>query len=465
VHGQSDQRPALIVRLHSFFAVTFVVCAAQAADWAEFMGPSRDQTSPETGLRETLPAPFLWEKEIGTGYSAPSVRGGVLVLHHRVDDQEVVEAMDARTGASKWKQAYGSRFTDPFGFNNGPRCTPLLTEDRCFTFGAEGALLCLDLMDGKMVWHRDTRADFNVPEAFFGVGSSPVLEGDLLIVHVGGQPNSGVVAFDAKTGKTVWENIGAKTWNGLRKVNWPGEPTINWEPGHPDYEKQASYCTPVVATMHGRRVVVTVTRQGLTILDAKTGEHLLSRWFRVRQDSSVNAMTPIVKDDMVFISTAYYKGGSELLKVRKDFSGVDEVWRGTQLEIHWTRPVFASGALFAFTGRNEPDGHFRCVEFLTGKVLWDRDEGWPNGGHGKVRPGSEPKVFGRGSAILADQKLIALGEAGLLGIFKSDTDKLTELARWQVPGLTYPCWAAPILSEKRIYLRSEDRLICLDFAR
>lgn len=456
-----DRRPVRLLRILPFA----LAIATQAADWPEFMGASRDQTSPETGLCETLPAPILWEKEIGKGYSAPSIRGGVLVLHHRIEDQEVIEAMDAKTGTVKWKHAYGSRFIDPFGYNNGPRCTPLLAENRCFTFGAEGILSCLDLKDGKVIWQRDTRTDFNVPEAFFGVGSSPVLEGDLLIAHVGGQPNSGVVAFDAKTGKTVWENVGAKTWNGLRKVRWPGEPTIAWELGHPDYEKQASYCTPVVATMHGRRVVVTVTRQGLTILDAKTGEHLLSRWFRVRQDSSVNAMTPIVQDDMVFISTAYFKGGSELLKIRKDFSDADEIWRGTQLEIHWTRPVLTAGALFAFTGRNEPDGRFRCVEFLTGKVLWDRAEGWPNGGHGKVRPGDEPDVFGRGSAILADAKLIALGEAGLLGIFKPNIEKTEELARWQVPGMNYPCWAAPVLSEKRLYLRSEDRLICLDFSR
>jgi outer membrane protein assembly factor BamB len=456
-----DQRAVRFFALLTF-ALTII---AQAADWPEFMGPTRDQTSAETGLRDTLPAPIIWEREIGTGYSAPSIRGGRLILHHRVGDHEVIEAMDAKTGKTLGRFPYGSKFTDPFGYNNGPRCTPLLTADRCYTFGAEGILTCLDLRDGKVVWQRDTRIDFNVPEAFFGVGSTPVLEGDLLIVHVGGQPNSGVVALDAESGKTVWENVGAKTWNGLPKMHWPGEPTISWELGHPDYEKQASYCTPVVATMHGRRVVITVTRQGLTILDAKTGEHLLSRWFRVRQDSSVNAMTPVVQDDLVFISTAYFKGGSELLKIRKDFSGVDEIWRGTQLEIHWTRPVLTNGALFAFSGRNEPDGYFRCVEFLTGKVLWERDERWRKGGHSKIRPGDEPNVFARGCAILADDKLIALGEAGLLGILKPDTSKVTELARWQVPGMSYPCWAAPVLSDKRLYLRSEERLICLDFAR
>ena len=89
------------------------------------------------------------------------------------------------------------RLPRSFGYNNGPRCSPLLTADRCYTFGAEGVLLCLDLATGKLVWRRDTQTDFAVPEAFFGVGSSPVLEDGLLFVQVGGQPNSGVVAFDA----------------------------------------------------------------------------------------------------------------------------------------------------------------------------------------------------------------------------------------------------------------------------
>jgi outer membrane protein assembly factor BamB len=449
------------------FRLTFLLLttAAFAGDWPEFMGPARNQTSPETGLRTTLPAPVVWQREVGTGYSAPSIRDGVLVLHHRVGGEEIVEAMEAATGKTKWKQSYPSRFTDPFGFNNGPRCSPLLTKDRCFTFGAEGVLLCVDMADGTPLWARKTGPDFKVPESFFGVGASPVLEDNLIIAQVGGQPDAGVVAFDAKTGKTVWENIGAKTWNGLKKLYWPGDPTIEWEPGHPDYAKQASYCTPVVATVHGRRVVFTVTRQGLTALDAKTGTHLFSRWFRVRQDSSVNAMTPVVQGDLIFISTAYFRGGSELLRVRPDFSGVDEVWRGTQLEIHWTTPVLHAGHLFAFSGRNEPDGWFRCVEYLTGKVKWERDERWRKGGHAHIEPGTEPTVFARGSAILADGKLIALGEAGLLGIFAANTERCEELSRWQVPGLTYPCWAAPVLGAKRVYLRGENRLICLDFAK
>ncbi|MEI9896652.1 MAG: PQQ-binding-like beta-propeller repeat protein [Chthoniobacter sp.] len=218
-------------------------------------------------------------------------------------------------GLAYWKQAYKSDYRDPFGYNNGPRCTPLLTADRCYTLGAEGVLLCLDLVTGKEVWRRGTAADFAVPEAFFGVGSSPVLEDGLLFVQVGGQPNSGVVAFDANTGKTVWENVGEKTWNGAPMNGWKGERLVSWNINDPAYEKQASYCTPVLATIHGQRHLLVCTRQGLVSLNPKTGACNFSYWFRAQQDSSVNAMTPVVKDDLVLISSAYYRSGSVLLRV------------------------------------------------------------------------------------------------------------------------------------------------------
>ena len=443
--------------------------AALADDWPEFMGPQRDQTSAETGLLDTFPKAgpkLLFEKKVGTGYSAPSIRGEVMVVHHRVEDQEIVEGCSATTGATLWKHAYPSSYRDPFGYNNGPRCSPLLTTDRCYTLGAEGVLVCLDLKDGHVIWFRATRNDFEVPEAFFGAGSSPVLENGLLIVQLGGQPNSGVVAFDANTGKTVWENVGEKTWNGIAMTAWPGERVVAWNRSDPAYAQQASYCTPVLATIHGQRHLLVCTRQGLVSLDPKTGEHRFSFWFRSRQDQTVTAMTPVVDGDRIFLSNAYYKTGSVLLRVKPGNDGVTEVWRSLALEIHWTRPALAGGHLYAFSGRNEPDARFRCVELATGAVKWDRNEGWPNGGHAKLRAGeAAPNVFGRGSAILADGKLIALGEAGLLGLFKPTADRLEELARWQVPRLNYPCWAAPALAEKRLYLRDEEWVVCYDLAR
>ena len=427
-----------------------------AQDWPRFLGPTANSISRETGLIEKWPTngpSKLWSKAIGTGYSAPSVLGSNLVVHHRLRGEEIVECLDATTGQSKWRYAYPSQFVDPYGYNNGPRCTPLLVPNRCYTFGAEGKLLCLD-MNGKLIWQRDTGKDWTIPPAFFGVGSTPILEGNLLIVMVGGQPNSGMVAFDPLTGKTRWESVGRTNWNGLPMIGWPGEPIIKW----PVWEKQASYSTPVAATIHGQRQILCLMRQGLVSVSPTNGEVNFSFWFRSRANDSVNAISPIVINDLILISGAYYNVGSVLLRVKPDGKSVEEVWRSTVLEIHWNTPIYHDGYLYAFSGRNEPDARLRCVEFKTGKLMWDRDESWPP--HSTPQPG----VYGRGSAIMADGKLIVLGEGGLLGLFKVNPNEPQEICRSQIPALHYPCWAAPILSRKKVYLRSEDRLVCFDLS-
>jgi hypothetical protein len=166
-----------------------------------------------------------------------------------------------------------------------------------------------------------------------------------------------------------------------------------------------------------------------------------------------------------------------LLRVKPDGKSFEEVWRIPQhpmdarerdaegrwkqpvLEIHWNTPVLQDGFLYAFSGRNEPDATFRCVEFKTGKLMWSREERW------QPHSSPQPPLFGRGSAILADGKLIALGEGGMLGLFQPNTKECVEISRWQVPSLHYPCWAAPVLSEKKLYLRDEDHLVCLNMAK
>jgi outer membrane protein assembly factor BamB len=428
------------------------------ADWPQFLGPSANGVSRETGLLDQWPTngpPVLWARNIGTGYGAPSVRGDLLVLHHRVGSEEVVECLAASTGRPIWRHGYPSHFADPYGYNNGPRGTPLLTADRCYTLGAEGKLVCVELKTGKLLWQRDTAADWQVPQPFFGVGSSPVIEGGLVLVMVGGQPNSGVVAFDATTGKTVWESVGEKNWLGQPMRGWAGEPPVKWDTA----EKQASYATPVLATIHGQRQALLLMRQGLVSLNPTNGAVNFSFWFRSPVTESVNAVDPIVLDDLILLSAAYYRIGSVLLRVKPDGRAVEEVWRSTVLEAHWSTPVRQDGFLYAFSGRNESDARFRCVELRTGKLMWDRDERWA------PHTSRTPAVYGRGSCILAEGKLIVLGEGGLLGLFKANPRQPEELSRFQVPQLRHPCWAAPVLSHKRLFLRGEGRLVCFDLAK
>jgi outer membrane protein assembly factor BamB len=434
-----------------------------AADWPGFLGPNGDNTSPETDLLDRWPEdgpPVIWQKSVGTGYSAPSVRGGLLVVHHRTGNEELVDAMNATNGERRWQHTDASNFRDPYGYNNGPRSTPLLTSNRCYVVGAEGRITCMDLADGRVCWQRDTAKDWNVPEAFFGVGSSPLLVDGKLILMIGGQPNSGVVALNPESGKTLWESVGRDTWNGVEPIGWPTTKPYEWR----GWEQMTSYSSPKAASIHGQPHLFCLMRQGLVSLNPADGTVRWSRWFQAQVNESVNAMTPVVDDDVVFISAAYYRVGSVALRVNRQGNGFEEVWRSPKdrsdrdpvMEIHWNTPVLHNGYLYGFSGRNEPDASFRCVELRTGRLMWSRDESWG------TRSSKQPPVYGRGSAILADGKLIVLGEGGKLGMFRLNPEQDEELCSWQMPQLRYPCWAGPVLANGKLYLRSEDRLVCLN---
>jgi outer membrane protein assembly factor BamB len=448
----------------------------QGDDWPIFLGLKGTGVSNETDIIQTWPAdgpPMLWKREIGTGYSAPSIRGNRLVVHHRPDGkEEVVECVRADDGRLVWKHAYKTDYRDPYGYNNGPRCTPLLTEDRCYTYGAEGTLFCLDLKTGKEIWSRDCQADFKLGENwFFGVGCTPILEGGLLIVLVGGQPNAGVVAFDPASGKTLWTAVGKETWDGALtdegdgdKYKWTGE------------EQLVSYASPFAATIHGKRHLLCLVRQGLVSIDPKTGKLNFKYWFRSRTHDSVNAARPVVIDDKVFISAAY-RTGSALLQINKDGMGYEVLWRNARnMLTHWSTVIADGGFIYGFSGRHQPEGMFRCLDVKTGDVVWETTgfEGdladlQPDPQTGKIFDRKQKKVvpwpfYGRASKIQVGDKFIVLGERGTLSLVKQNPKKFEELARTSYKEIGYPAWAAPVLSRKRLYLRSEDHVICLDLA-
>lgn len=448
--------------------------AEPGTDWPIFLGPEGTGVSTEAGLLDEWPAegpPVVWDKKLGTGYAAPSVIGGKLVVHHRVDDEEVVACVDALDGSDVWEYRYSSNFSDPYGYNNGPRCSPLLTTDHCYTLGAAGKLLCVTLADGKLVWEHNLHEEFNIPEGFFGIGATPVLEGNKLLVLVGGQPNSGVVAFDSQTGKKLWENVGKSTWNGA-ETGWEEEPTHEWD----DEEMVVSYSSPIVATIHNQRHLLCLMRQGLVSVNPETGEENFHYWFRSRTHESVNAARPVVVGDTILLSAAY-KMGSALLKVQPDGKHFDVVWRDPDnLLTHWSTAIHLDGHYFGFSGRHENEGMLRCIDAKDGHVVWESD-GWmkPTTNLGQTQDGRvldrETKqeipfpYYGRGSAILAEGKFIVLAERGTLALVEASTSGWKEISRCKAPRMHYPSWAAPILSRGRLYLRCEDALVCLDMRK
>lgn len=465
-------------------ALTTVVLTGAAApaadelrdgeDWPWFLGPRHDGTSSETDLLESWPdegLPLAWEQKIGTGYSAPSVRGGRLVVHHRRGREEVVDCLRADTGEAIWSYAYGSSFRDPYGYNNGPRCSPLLTESHCYTYGAQGKLLCLTLEAGEMVWERDLLTEMTIPDGFFGVGATPILEGERLIVAAGGQPNAGVIAVDAATGKTLWENVGRSTWDGA-ETGFRGRPEYEWT----GEEMVVSYSSPLAATIHGQRHILALMRHGLVSLDPATGEENFRYWFRAPVHESVNAARPVVVDDTIMLSAAY-RVGSARLRVAPDGKSVTELWRDRRnLLTHWSTAIHRDGYYYGFSGRHKEEGQLRCIDAATGEVVWETD-GWdrPPGDLRQVGRDEFLDVendvripyprYGRGSKIKIGDQFVVLSEFGLLAQVKISPEGWEEVSRFKPPRLKYPTWAAPILSRGYLYLRSEDWLLCYDLRR
>ena len=474
----------------AFGAALWLACCtaantADGEDWPCFLGPNHNGVSAETGLIDTFPDEgpnVLWEKTLGTGYAAPSVRGQRIVFHHRLRNQEIVECCHAVTGESLWKRATPSQYRDPYGYNNGPRCTPVLTETLCYSLGAEGRLLCLRLADGAVVWEHELAKEFEIPAGFFGVGCSPLLyaadgkairsalaaEGDLLIVLVGGQPQAGVVAFDAKSGTIRWKNVGKSTWNGVpqgragKPYEWTGE------------EMVVSYSSPVAAEIAGHHHLLCLMRQGLVSLDPQTGDENFHYWFRPLVHESVNAATPVVVDNTVLLSAAY-RLGSVLLRIADDGKSCTEIWSSPKnLLTHWSTAIPLQGHYLGFSGRHEEEGELRCVSGKDGSVIWstigcaaEKVKDYRINESGEVVDTTTSKtvphpLYGRGSAILADDKVFILTERGTLAVMKADPTGWHELARCKGHKMRYPSWTAPVLCQGRMYLRCEESLVCLD---
>jgi hypothetical protein len=188
----------------------------------------------------------------------------------------------------------------------------------------------------------------------------------------------------------------------------------------------------------------------------------------------VNAARPLVIDDQIFLSAAY-QVGSALLKVGADGKSYTEVWRDKKnLLTHWSTPIYVDGCIYGFSGRHENEGELRCIQLSDGKVLWSstgfngdlsdlaRDRTTGNIVEAKTGKVIPYPFFGRGSKIRAGNKFIVLGERGTISVVDVDKEKFVEHGRFFLSEIDYPAWAAPVLSNGQMYLRSEKWLVRID---
>jgi outer membrane protein assembly factor BamB len=393
-------------------AVAAAVPAA-AVDWPQFLGPSRNGTY-DGPLANSWPAAgprVVWRKPVGQGFSGPAVVQNRVILFHRVGDREVVESLDARTGNSQWQYGYPTTYRDDFGFDEGPRAVPVVADGIVYTFGAQGQLHAVDLERGTRIWSEDTAARFNVPKGFFGAGGSPLVEGGRVIVNAGGG-KAGIVAFDAKSGKVLWTAT----------------------------DHEASYSSGVGATIGGRRLVVFLTREGLVGLDPADGRVQFQQRWRARMAASVNAATPIVVGDLIFISAEYGPGAGVF---RVEGQKLVPLWSSDEvLSNHYATSVYRDGHLYGYHGRQEFGPSFRAVELRTGTVKWSEEK------------------FRAGSVILAGDRLVILRESGELILAPASPQAFEPLARAQVlRGVVRPY---PAIADGFLFARNENTLVCLD---
>jgi outer membrane protein assembly factor BamB len=408
-------------------ALLLLHAVVAAQDWPQILGPNRNgiYTGPE--IVPSLPRsgpPQMWTRDVGAGFAGPAVVGERLILFHRVNNRETVEAMDASTGKTAWTFDYPTSYRDDFGFDEGPRAVPVIAGGRVFTHGADGWLHAIDFSTGKMLWSSDTRKVFDAPKGYFGVASSPVVDGNRVLVNVGGRKGlgppkpgegGGIVAFDAASGQTLWTAT----------------------------SDEPSYSAPIVSDINGQHTGVFFTRTGLVALDPATGKVLYQHRWRARQAASVNAATPIVSGDRIFLS-ASYGTGAVLLQVANN--AVKPIWAGDEsMSNHYSTSVLKDGYLYGFDGRQEFGQTLRCVELATGKVMWNVDG------------------FGAGTLLIAGNTLVITRESGELALAPASPKAFRFSARAQV--IKGPVRAYPALANGRYYVRSERQLAAFNLGR
>ncbi len=441
----------------------FGAAATQAEEWPIFLGEDRNGQSKE---RLFLPWPadgpkVLWTTQIHDSYAAPIVADGSVFVFDREGDQARLSRLNATSGKTQWTSEYKSVYKDQFGFGGGPRVAPLFEsaaagaagtagKHRVYAFGVGGRLRCHDATTGAVLWEHDTEAEFGVVQNFFGVGSSPVIYRDLLLVLIGGsaegeldnherhmEPNgTGLVAFDKFTGAIKY-----KTLNDL-----------------------ASYSSLVVAKLGGKDRLITFARSSVWVLDPASGQVLAEHGWRAKKLYSVNAATPVIVGDEIFVSESYEKGGVLLrwINSQEGIGGrLDVVWkdhevrRNQSLATHWNTPIVRDGILYGSHGEKSGSAELRAVEWSTGKVRWKH------------------RGLNRANTLYADGHLVVLGEYGEIVVVEATPEEYRQKLSFkliekrgdsEVPLLKHPSWNAPVLANGVLYVAGADRLVALQLA-
>jgi outer membrane protein assembly factor BamB len=400
-------------RVPALFAVALALPSAAAADWPQWRGPDRDGTAGKLSLPARWPKDLTrkWRVTVGEGHSSPVVAGDRVFLFSREKDDEVVRCLELGSGKEVWKKSYPAPYEmhpAARGHGKGPKSTPAVRDGRLFTFGIGGVLTCWDAKTGKVLWRKDFAKVYKNTSPLFGTAMSPLVEGGLCVVHVGGHDKGALKAYKVDSGEEKW------SWDG----DGPG------------------YASPVLVTLAGERQVVTQTQDNLVGVSWSAGKLLWRVPFTTQFEQ--NIISPVVYKDLVI-----YSGYNQPLRaVRVTKSGEEfkakRAWENEAHPLYMSTPVVRDGLLFGMsTGRG---GEIFCANAASGKTLW-----------------RAPRKGGQNAALVnAGRVLLVLTTEGRLTVLKPSATRYDPVATYKVADT--PTWAHPAVVGSRVLVKDQTTL-------
>lgn len=414
--------------------VCFLITAqrSHAEDWPQWRGPGRDGVWKETGIIDKFRSDRIklrWSVPIGGGYSGPTVVGDRLyVMDRQIKPKEVerILCFDRNTGKMIWEYAYDCVYK--FGYKAGPRGSVAIDDDRAYALGAMGHLHCLDITNGKEIWKKDLKAEYNAKIPTWGVSTSPLVDGDWVIVQIGGANGACVASFDKKSGKERWKAL----------------------------RDRPSYSSPIIIKQAGSRVLVCWTAKRVAGLDPASGRIIWSHPF----GGAPFIATPVVNGDLLFISS-FYKG-SLMLKLNTDEPRVEEVWRRKgknerntdSLHSLISTPCLQGDHIYGF----DSYGEFRCLVARTGDRVWEDQTVVPKG------------RWKMAHIISNGERAWLFSDLGELIITRLSPDGFKEISRAKlisptaIAGGRKVCWAHPAFAYRHIFVRNDRVLVSASLA-
>lgn len=409
-------------------AVTLLPLAVPVAfageDWHQWGGPNRNFHATSTGLATSWPdsGPLVrWRRPLGEGYSSILADVDGLYTMYRIDDDEVIVSLDARTGETRWEHRYDAPLLDHMGYGTwlrqggpGPYSTPLLIGDVLYAVGVSGKFHALDKATGDVVWFHNLDEAFDM-RGYSGFAPSPIAYGDHILLPIGGR-GQGVVAFERTTGDVVWQNG----------------------------DFRLAPASPILIDVDDQDQLVVFHTDALVGVDPRNGELLWSHPHDTNY--GLNISMPVWGDDNLLFCSSAYNGGSRVLQLTRagDRTEVEELWYTNRLRLHFGNAIRIGDRIYGTSGDFGP-AFFIAVDVRTGEELW------------------RERTFGRSQMVYADGMLVIVDEGGDLALATPESDGLDVHARTEL--LTENAWTAPTLVGTRLYVRDRNNIVAVELGQ